>query len=236
MLLHLMLLHLNLTQNTQIIQRNMSTLKYTLRIGRFFKKAFYTRQDNWSTYLLQSDTLFLNCNSSNPFYQPALCNLISGCKIISSSRRLRSMSCFKPKASSSYSVRILPTVRNISSAAADSLSLTKDFSICSKAIPRSYKQHEKRKVQLSTTCQDSSVTKQENNPVKYWQKLFLVAQSEGMREREYFNNRQTISISMLTALPSSLCKSELKSPPSLTLQIVFYIYIIIATVDFFVHV
>ena len=98
-----------------------------------------------------------------PFYQPALCNLISGCKIISRSRRLRSISCFKPKALSSYSVRILPRLPNISSAAADSLSFTKDFSICSTAIPQRYKQQEKRKVQLPTTWQDSSVTKQDKS-------------------------------------------------------------------------
>ena len=144
------------------------------------------------------------------FYQPALCNLICGCKIISSSRCLRSMSCFKPKASSSYSVRICPTLPNISSAAADSLLLTKDVSICSKAIPQSYKQQEKRKVQLSTTCQDSSVTKQDKSPVKYSQKVFLVGQSEGGRRVQGVGGLLTIDRKLL-------CQSELKSPPSHTL-------------------
>ena len=59
------------------------------------------------------------------FYQPDLCSLISGFNSVSSSLRWRSFSCLEPRARSSYSDKILPTIPKMSpAAAAESLLLT----------------------------------------------------------------------------------------------------------------
>ena len=66
-------------------------------------------------------------------YQPDLCSLLS------SSLRCLSISRWRRKAWSSYSVMILPRISNISpEAAAESRSFTRDFSACNKAMSQSY--------------------------------------------------------------------------------------------------